>query len=119
MWSGPGKAYQRVKDADNMTDRFAALSALVHSGHELARPALAHFHQRFKGEELVLDKWFALQAGACDRGGQVLPAVRALMKHADFNLKNPNRGAQPDLQLLQRQPGWLSPCGCRRVCLLE
>jgi aminopeptidase N len=87
----PGWAYQRVKDADNMTDRFAALSALVHSGHELAKPALAHFHQRFKGEELVLDKWFALQAGACDRSGQVLPAVRVLMKHPDFNLKNPNR----------------------------
>ncbi|MBP9906913.1 MAG: aminopeptidase N [Rhodoferax sp.] len=101
----PGKAYQRVKDADNMTDRFAALSALVHSGHELARPALAHFHQRFKGEELVLDKWFALQAGTCDRGGQVLPAVRALMKHADFNLKNPNRARSLIFSYCSANPG--------------
>jgi aminopeptidase N len=28
---------------------------------------------------------------ASDRGGDVLPAVKALMKHADFQIKNPNR----------------------------
>ena len=32
----PGKAYQRFKDAGNMTDRFNALAALVTSGSELA-----------------------------------------------------------------------------------
>ena len=87
----PGKAYQRFKDADNMTDRANALHALVNTGHELATPALARFHALFKGEELVLDKWFALQAGTCDRGGQVLLAVRELLKHPDFHLRNPNR----------------------------
>ena len=87
----PGKAYQRFQDADNMTDRANALHALVNSGHELAAPALARFHALFKNEELVLDKWFALQAGACDRGGQVLAAVRELIKHPDFHLRNPNR----------------------------
>ena len=87
----PGKAHQRFKDADNMTDRANALNALVNTGHELATPALTRFHALFKGEELVLDKWFALQAGTCDRGGQVLPAVRELLKHPDFHLRNPNR----------------------------
>jgi aminopeptidase N len=87
----PGKAYQRFKDAGNMTDRFNALSALVVSGQPLAQDALARFHAMFKAEALVIDKWFALQAGAPDRGGNVLPAVRQLMNHADFNLKNPNR----------------------------
>jgi aminopeptidase N len=101
----PGKAYQRFKDADNMTDRLGALSALVHSGHELAKPALARFHSLFKGEELVLDKWFALQAGCTDRGGQVLPAVRALMKHADFNLKNPNRARSVIFSYCSANPG--------------
>jgi aminopeptidase N len=74
-----------------MTDRANALHALVNTGHELAAPALARFHAFFKNEELVLDKWFAMQAGACDRGGQILPAVRQLMQHADFSLRNPNR----------------------------
>ncbi len=87
----PGKAYQRFKDAGNMTERFNALLALVSIGHELASAALARFHSQFKDEELVLDKWFALQAGACDRGGQILPAVRQLMARADFNIRNPNR----------------------------
>ncbi len=101
----PGKAYQRFKDADNMTDRANALNALVHSGHELATPALARFHHLFKTEELVLDKWFALQAGATDRAGQVLPAVRALMKHPDFNLKNPNRARSVIFSYCSANPG--------------
>jgi aminopeptidase N len=101
----PGKAYQRFKDADNMTDRFNALSALVHSGHELAKPALARFHSLFKNEELVLDKWFALQAGCNDRGGQVLPAVRLLMKHPDFNLRNPNRARSVIFSYCSANPG--------------
>ncbi|MEO5607826.1 MAG: aminopeptidase N, partial [Polaromonas sp.] len=87
----PGKTLQRFKDAGNMTDRFNALAALVFSGHPLAAQALALFHALFKNEALVIDKWFSLQAGAPDRGGNVLPAVRQLMKHADFSLRNPNR----------------------------
>jgi len=86
-----GKVYQQFKDASNMTDRFNALSALVISGHALAQPALERFHALFKDEALVIDKWFALQAGAPDRGGDVLPKVRQLMQHPDFNLRNPNR----------------------------
>jgi aminopeptidase N len=86
-----GKAYQRFKDAANMTDRFGALSALVATGSAHAEPALAKFHALFKHEALVIDKWFALQASASDKGGNILPKVRTLMQHADFNLKNPNR----------------------------
>ncbi len=87
----PGKAYQRAKDAANMTDRRNALQALIHAGHPLAERALARYHQLFRHEPLALDKWFALQAGAPDRDGHVLPVVRQLMKHPDFNLRNPNR----------------------------
>ena len=87
----PGRVYQQFKDAGNMTDRFNALSALVVSGHPLATPALERFHKLFKDEALVIDKWFALQAGAPDRGGDVLPKVRQLMQHPDFSLRNPNR----------------------------
>ncbi|MBE0473808.1 aminopeptidase N [Rhodoferax sp.] len=101
----PGKAYQRFKDADNMTDRFNALSALVHTGHALATPALARFHSLFKAEELVLDKWFALQAGCTDRGGQVLPAVRQLLKHPDFNIRNPNRARSVIFSYCSANPG--------------
>ncbi len=101
----PGKTYQRFKDASNMTDRFGALSALVHSGHALATPALEKFYVLFKDEALVLDKWFSLQAGATDRNGDILPRVRALMQHADFNIKNPNRARSVIFSYCSGNPG--------------
>lgn len=101
----PGKTLQRFKDAGNMTDRFNALQALVSSGHELAAGALTRFHAMFKDEALVLDKWFALQAGAPDRAGNVLPAVRQLMTHPDFNLRNPNRARSVIFSYCSANPG--------------
>ncbi|MBI2749145.1 MAG: aminopeptidase N [Burkholderiales bacterium] len=101
----PGKALQRFKDASNMTDRANALQALVGSGHALAAPALARFHTLFKNEDLVLDKWFSMQAGAPDRGGQVLPAVRQLMAHPDFNIRNPNRARSVIFSYCNANPG--------------
>ena len=88
----PGRAYQRVKDAANMTERLGALAALTESHAELAERALAHFHAQFSHEPLVIDKWFALQARMPERSdGRVFARVRQLMQHPDFTLKNPNR----------------------------
>lgn len=101
----PGKAYQRFKDATNMTDRFNALAALVSTGHELAASALQRFHAMFKNEPLVLDKWFALQAGAPDRGGNILPIVKQLMGHPDFNIRNPNRARSVIFSYCSANPG--------------
>ncbi len=72
--------------------RLAAVVAKAgYPAHPLAGEALTRLHAMFKGDELVLDKWFALQAGASDRDGHVLPLVQQLMSHPDFHLKNPNR----------------------------
>ena len=87
----PQNALACFHSASNMTDRFNALHALVNSGSALAAQALAQFHTLFKHEPLVIDKWFSIQAGACDRGGQVLREVRQLLEHPDFTLRNPNR----------------------------
>ncbi len=103
----PGKTLQRFKDAGNMTDRFNALNALVSSGHALAAQALAQFHAIFKHEALVIDKWFSLQAGAPDRGGDILPLVKQLMKHPDFSLKNPNRARSVIFSFCSGNPGAL------------
>ncbi len=99
------RAAQQVRSASNMTDRFNALSALVVSRHPLAAAALAHFHALFKDEALVIDKWFALQASAPDLGGQVLPAVRQLMSHPDFTIKNPNRARSLIFSVCSANPG--------------
>ena len=87
----PEKTLQRFKTAGNMTDRFNALAALVSSGHALAGQALQLFHAMFKDEALVIDKWFSLQASSPDRSGNTLTAIKQLMKHSDFSLRNPNR----------------------------
>jgi aminopeptidase N len=90
VWQG--RAYQRFKQAGNMTDRFGALVALVEAGSELASTALDRFHAQFQGEALVIDKWFALQAMAPEQDdGRVFNRVKALLQHPDFSLKNPNR----------------------------
>ncbi len=88
----PGRAYQRVEDAGNMTERLGALTALTHSHAALADAALAHFHARFADDALVVDKWFALQAHMPERAdGRSFARVQQLTRHADFTLKNPNR----------------------------
>jgi len=90
----PGKdelalAQQQFDSAGNMTDRAAALVALIHSGDEAAaQAALADFYRDFSGEALVVDKWFAMQAAAPHTD---VAAVRQLMTHPAFTLKNPNR----------------------------
>jgi aminopeptidase N len=101
----PERTLQTFTHAGNMTDRFNALSALTSSGHALANVALPRFHALFKDEALVIDKWFSLQAGATDRAGNVLPAVRQLMKHADFSLRNPNRARSVISTFCQGNPG--------------
>lgn len=76
-----------------MTDRFAALSALVNTAAPQAAEALTDFHARFADEPLVLDKWFALQASARPSSApqSMVDRIRQLLKHPDFTLKNPNR----------------------------
>ncbi|MGB7480910.1 MAG: aminopeptidase N [Burkholderiaceae bacterium] len=81
-------AQRQYDAAGNMTDRLAALAALVNSGAPQREAALARFYDDFSDEALVVDKWFALQATA--RGTDVA-AVRRLMRHPAFKLSNPNR----------------------------
>jgi len=73
----------------NMTDVLAALSLLA----DLDRPervaALARFYARWKGDELVVDKWFGLQAASALP--DALARVRELTRHPAFDLRNPNR----------------------------
>ena len=81
-------AQLQYDQADNMTDRVAALVALIHAGAPGALAALQGFYVDFENEALVIDKWFSMQAGAPVTD---VDAVRALMVHKAFNIKNPNR----------------------------
>ena len=81
-------AHAQINDADNMTDRLAALMGLINSSSPSAAQPLKKFYQDFKNEALVVDKWFSLQAVA---EATDVKAVRKLMTHPAFTLKNPNR----------------------------
>ncbi len=86
---GAALAFAQFSAADNMTDKFAALSVLAQSGGARREEAFAAFLREFEDDALVVDKWFALQASITD--GDTLARVRALMAHPLFTAANPNR----------------------------
>jgi len=73
----------------NMTDVLAALTVLVDLDRPERPAALARFYAAWSRDDLVIDKWFALQARSS------LPEtpsrVRQLTLHPAFERKNPNR----------------------------
>jgi aminopeptidase N len=79
----------QLDQADNMTDTMAALAALVDSDLPERMQALEQFYERWKDDPLVLDKWFALQAGSSHPSA--LDDVVHLMDHPAFSIKNPNK----------------------------
>ncbi len=82
-------AFAQFEAADNMTDRQGALTTLVNAASDRRTAALDLFYDRYRGNALVLDKWFQTQAlSARDDTGAV---VAALAQHPDFSLANPNR----------------------------
>ena len=77
-------------EANNMTDRQAALVALVNSPFdEQRKAALDTFAERWAAYPLVMDQWFSIQAGSTLPGG--LARVEELMQHPLFTLRNPNK----------------------------
>jgi aminopeptidase N len=82
-------AFRHYKSASNMTDMVAGLSVLTRIGGAHCDEALRHFHDRFRNDPLVLDKWMSLQA--MSPRADTIDRVRRLMKHPAFSLKVPNR----------------------------
>jgi aminopeptidase N len=83
------RAAQQYDDADNMTDRMAALATLSLYTGPTREHALADFYTRYSTDALVVDKWFSLQAMIPQP--DTLDKVRALSAHPAFSLANPNR----------------------------
>jgi len=75
-----------------MTDKMAALNSLASmdgEGASARESVLQRFYDEANGDALVLNKWFTAQALA--DLPDVVDRVKALTKHPDFSLKNPNR----------------------------
>jgi len=82
-------AKSQYDNANNMTDRIAALSSLTHTVSREREEAFSDFYERFQSYPLVVDKWFSLQGAAIRTS--TLNDINKLKKHKDFNIKNPNR----------------------------
>jgi aminopeptidase N len=82
-------AARHYHSATNMTDMIAGLAALTRMDSPLTATALAHFHDRFANDPLVLDKWMGLQAGS--PRADTVHRVKSLMNDPHYDLKNPNR----------------------------
>ncbi|MBH2797274.1 aminopeptidase N [Serratia marcescens] len=80
---------EQYRQADNMTDSLAALSAAVAAQLPCRDALLAAFDERWHQDGLVMDKWFVLQGSS--PSADVLSKVRALLQHRSFSLSNPNR----------------------------
>jgi aminopeptidase N len=75
--------------ASNMTDRAHALFLLAaHAGSERER-ALNDFYKNWKGDNLVIDTWFAAQA--LSPLAATLRQVKKLTEHTLFSLAAPNK----------------------------
>lgn len=83
------RAAAQYQHADNMTDRQGALMVLCGLDVPSREEMLCDFHLRYKGNALVIDKWFSLQTGSMHPGA--LGHVKMLAAHPDFTLNNPNR----------------------------
>ena len=89
--TGAELAWLQYQQADNMTDKAAALSALVNSpvAADYATQALKTFEQQYRDEALVMNLWLQIQAINSQSGG--LSRVEALMEHSAFTMNNPNK----------------------------
>jgi aminopeptidase N len=83
------RAAALLDGARNMTDRLGALALLRRHDLPGADAASHAFRARFDGDPLVLDKWFALEAGAARENG--VERVRALLADPAFAWRNPNK----------------------------
>ena len=83
------RAAAQYDAAETMTDRQGALMVLCGLETAARTDRLIDFYNRYRRNDLVIDKWFALQASSLHP--QTLEHVKALAHHSDFTLRNPNR----------------------------
>jgi len=89
---GQELAQRQLLEADNLTDRHAALAAIVHSPSPDKALILLHMAREWHNEPLLMNKWFTLQATAPSFEGEppVLDRIRVLLRHSAYSEKNPN-----------------------------
>ena len=85
--------FEQYQHANNMTDKSAALRALLSAESlralELKNRAFSEFYDLWKHEPLVIEQWLSMQAGLAKKDN--LAEVIKLTQHESFDIKNPNK----------------------------
>ncbi|MBA2709155.1 MAG: aminopeptidase N [Tatlockia sp.] len=81
---------EQFSKAKTMTDQIASFSALNNvSQADIREEAVNVFYRQWSEDELVLDKWFSIQA--CSENADTLSKVKELLNHPAFSIQNPNK----------------------------
>jgi aminopeptidase N len=83
------RAAEHCTNARNATDEVTALAILSELRSPERTKAFARFYERWKGDHLVIDHWFAYQAAS--PLPSALDRVVKLTRHPLFSIKNPNK----------------------------
>jgi len=77
------------QESETMTDKVAVLGIVASIESSIREEILSDFYSKWEHDTLVIDKWFAAQAGS--NHPNVLQHVTSLLTHRDFDTHNPNR----------------------------
>jgi aminopeptidase N len=83
------RAAAHFDQSRNLTDETAALAILAEINVPERATAFDRFYERWKGDHLVIDGWFAYQAATPLASS--LATVKKLTRHPLFSMKNPNK----------------------------
>jgi len=83
------QAQAQYAESASMGERLSALAALMHHAVPGAQALAETFHRGHADDQLLIDKWLTLQATNPQPG--TLERVHALLDHAAFSLRNPNK----------------------------
>ena len=88
-----GWAKEQYRTANNMTDQYAALTAVVFSKadacQQLGKDLLIEFIEQWKDEDLVVNQWLSVQASR--QSADALEQVQLLADHPLYDATNPNK----------------------------
>ncbi|OGT08764.1 MAG: hypothetical protein A2V89_00200 [Gammaproteobacteria bacterium RBG_16_37_9] len=80
---------QQLEQADNLTDIYASLTALVNSNYDKREQVLEDYYQKWHDQPNLVNKW--LMINACIKSPGNMQRIQRLLNHPGFNYKNPNK----------------------------
>lgn len=79
---------RQYTNATCMSEQLGALGAMIEFGLPNADDYTAQFYEEYHDNDLVIDSWFSVQAGADSRD---VAFIKALMERSDYDWQTPNR----------------------------